>query len=141
MSYCQAEREYYRLTALAAILLIRHMRQADVVMPAGSDAPVRPFHVYGYALHEELREFVGDMGFSPYQALEAVNRINAEWMGIQNSVGTVVVGKVADLILIRKNPLKNLRRLQNLDGIMVHGRWLSGSDLKQRLSELENKFR
>ncbi|MGB2906140.1 MAG: amidohydrolase family protein [Candidatus Aminicenantaceae bacterium] len=67
--------------------------------------------------------------------------LNAEWMGIQDRVGTVEEGKVADLILVRKNPLKNLRRLQNPDGVMVHGRWLSGSDLKQRLSEQENKFK
>jgi hypothetical protein len=62
------------------------------------------------------------MGFSAYQAIEAATRINAQWIGI----------------LVRKNPLKNLRHLQKLNGIMVHGQWLTRSDLKQRLSELEN---
>jgi imidazolonepropionase-like amidohydrolase len=121
-------------------LLNRHMRRAGVLMPAGSDAPVRPFHVYGFALHDELREFVEDIGFSVYEAIEAATRINAEWMGIEDRVGTVEEGKVADLILVRGNPLKDLRRLKKLDGVMVHGLWLTRSDLKQRLSELETRL-
>ena len=44
-------------------------------------------------------------------------------------------------VLVRKNPLKNLKHLRKLEGVMVHGRWLSGSDLNRRLSELENRLK
>jgi cytosine/adenosine deaminase-related metal-dependent hydrolase len=139
--YSEEEMEWGRQIWELERLLNRHMRQAGVVMPAGSDAPVRPFHVYGYALHDELREFVEDMGFSEYEAIEAATRINAEWMGILDRVGTVEEGKVADLILVRKNPLKNLRHLKKLDGVMVRGRWLTRSDLNQSLAELEIRMK
>ena len=109
-------------------------------MSVGSDAPVRPFHVYGFALHDELREFQEDMGFSVYETIEAATRINAEWMGILDRVGTVEVGKVADLILTRQNPLKNLRRLRKLHGVFVRGHWLSRRDLKNRLDRLADKL-
>lgn len=44
-------------------------------------------------------------------------------------------------VLVRKNPLKNLKHLRKLEGVMVHGLWLTRSDLNQSLAELEIRMK
>ena len=49
-------------------------------------------------------------------------------------------GKRADLIVVKKNPLKKIGRLRNLAGVMVNGVWLSEDDLADRLAELAARW-
>ena len=57
-------------------------------------------------------------------------------LGYGSNFGTIAVGERADLILTRKNPIQNLRTLRNNDGVMLRGRWLSLSELSDKLKDL-----
>ena len=92
--------------------------KAGVKMALGSD--IRPLKD---AALLELGLWVRD-GATPWQALVAATRSGAEICGVGADLGTVEVGKIADLIVVGGNPLEdinNVRRLQMVfkDGVLV----------------------
>jgi imidazolonepropionase-like amidohydrolase len=75
----------------------------------GSDAGyIYNLYGFGYALELEL---LREAGFSPLEVIHAATIQGARQIGIANDVGTVQVGKKADLVVIRENPLANLHVL------------------------------
>ncbi|MBV7334811.1 amidohydrolase family protein [Chloroflexi bacterium TSY] len=121
-----------------------HKRQvkalSDVGVPllAGTDASCCGI-VWGFSLHQEL-ELLVDAGLTPYQALEAATRVPAEVVGNSGEWGTVAVGKRADLLLLKANPLANIRNTREIEGVMVRGQWLPQAELQGMLDELAAKY-
>ena len=94
---------------------------------AGTDATeVGP--VAGFGLHHELQEFVED-GFTPYQALATATTIPMRYLRQSAEVGTIEVGKRADLVLLTGNPLSDISNTRKIAGVMVRGHWLEGKEL------------
>ena len=75
----------------------------------GSDAGYI-YNLYGFGYVLEL-ELLREAGFSPLEVIHAATIQGARQIGIANEVGTVQVGKKADLVVIRENPLANLHVL------------------------------
>ena len=76
---------------------------------AGSDAGYI-YNLYGFGYILEL-ELLREAGFSPLETIHAATIQGAREIGIANDVGTVQVGKKADFVVIRENPLANLHVL------------------------------
>ncbi|MHA7815127.1 MAG: amidohydrolase family protein [Pseudohaliea sp.] len=76
---------------------------------AGSDAGFI-YKVYGFAFIREL-ELLQEAGFHPLEALRAATLDGAELLGAADELGTVEVGKKADLVLVEENPLENFKVL------------------------------
>ena len=114
---------------------LREMHEAGVPVLAGSDAAV--LNIYpGSSLHEELALFVRDLGMTPTEALERSTAKSAEFLGIADSVGTVEVGKVADLLLLRDDPTANVEHLRSIEMMVVRGRLLRSPDIEQLLDSV-----
>ena len=62
-------------------------------------------------------------------------------MGRDAELGTVAVGKRADLILVQGNPLTDIRRTRDIQGVIVDGAWFSASDRLQLLETVANAYR
>jgi imidazolonepropionase-like amidohydrolase len=92
--------------------------------------------VPGFAVHEELAAFVR-AGLTPYQALATATRNPAVFLRTLDETGTVAVGKRADLVLLRGNPLSDIRNIQHPAGVMLGGRWLAREEIDRRLATLE----
>jgi imidazolonepropionase-like amidohydrolase len=90
--------------------------QAGVKMALGSD--LRPLRD---AVLLEIGLWVKD-GATPWQALLAATRYAAEVCGVGEDLGTVEVGKVADLIVVRQNPLDDIDNLRTLELVFKAGR-------------------
>ena len=60
-----------------------------------------------------------NIGMTPMQALVATTRTAAECLGWQDRLGTLEVGKLADVIITRTDPLKNIRSLEDVGNIRV----------------------
>ena len=106
---------------------IRMAREAGVLVAAGTDAGT-PFNLHGENLGE-IKLLVDYGGFSPMAAIEAGTRVSARVLGLENELGTVEAGKIADLILVAGNPLDNIDILLETESIrlvMQGGKLASG---------------
>ena len=114
------------------------LRAAGAKLLIGPDSP-QFFLVPGFATHRELQSFV-DAGLSPYEAIEAATRNPAEYfattMKTTRDFGTVEAGMRADLLLLNANPLQSVANLSKREGVMVRGRWLPESELRQMLDNI-----
>ena len=75
----------------------------------------------GLASHWELWSFVRG-GFSPLQALRAATIMPARKLGFEKDIGSLEVGKLADLVILDADPLSDIRNSDKIAGVMVNGR-------------------
>lgn len=75
----------------------------------------------GLAAHWELWMFVQG-GMTPHEALRAGTLHGAEYLGLDGDIGSLEVGKLADLVILEKNPLTNIRDSTSIVYTMVNGR-------------------
>ncbi len=76
---------------------------------AGSDTGYL-YSLYGFGYIQEL-ELLQEAGFHPLEVIRAATRIGAQVLGTEEDVGTIHVGKKADMIVVDENPLHNLKSL------------------------------
>lgn len=88
---------------------------------AGSDA-ANQILVPGYTEHREM-ELMVEAGISPREALRAATRDGAVLLGV-DSLGLLIPGKVADLVVLSRNPLVDIRNTRAIDAVMSRGRLL-----------------
>jgi imidazolonepropionase-like amidohydrolase len=90
--------------------------EAGVVTGMGTDTGA-PYMIHGKNA-KELEIYVR-YGMSEMEAIEAATRVNAEILGMEDKIGTVEPGKEADLVVVKKDPLKDITVLQELDNIAL----------------------
>jgi len=101
--------------------LVRDMHRAGVEFLAGTDtSPDNPVPV-GAGLHDELELFV-ESGFTPMEALQTATRNPARYFGALQNMGTIEVGKLADLVLLYANPLDDIRNTRKISMVVLRGR-------------------
>ena len=93
--------------------------KAGVPLMAGSDSP-EWFLVQGMAIHNELETFV-KAGISPFGALQTATTNPVKYLGQEKDKGTVEVGKRADLLLLHKNPLEDIRNSKLIAAVFKNG--------------------
>lgn len=89
--------------------------------------------VPGFALHRELA-LLQQIGLSPLAALRAATLEPARYLGVTDSLGTVAVGKVADLVLLDANPLDDVRNVARIQAVVANGRLLDRAALDTMLA-------
>jgi imidazolonepropionase-like amidohydrolase len=85
----------------------RMLHDAGVPLVMGSDAPGWPILLDNIPAWSTLQELghLEDAGLTPEQVLIASTRLPAEMIGVDDQVGTLQVGKVADLVVLSADPL------------------------------------
>ena len=68
-------------------------------------------------------------GFTPYEALQSATIVAAEGLGMQKELGSLEVGKLADLIILDKNPLEDLKNTLLINHVMVDGKLYKANSL------------
>jgi len=102
------------------VRIVGALHEAGVHVMTGTDAPLRNSPP-GFGLHEELKLFVR-AGLSPFDALRAATIEPARFLGIQDSLGTVETGKIADLVLLDANPLDDIGNTRHIVLVIANGR-------------------
>jgi imidazolonepropionase-like amidohydrolase len=96
---------------------IKHAMQAGVKIAMGTDAAVYP---HGLNAHE-LDVYVNQLGMAPLTALQTATLNAADLMGITAKTGTLEPGKWADIIAVEKNPIDDVKVLQDVKFVMKGG--------------------
>ena len=119
----------------------RHAKQAlDIVRAGGRVGVGSHGELNGLGFHWELWA-LSSGGFSHFEALRAATRHGAEMIGIAEDVGSVEVGKLADLVVLNDNPYDDIRATNAIAYVIQHGTVRNADDLteiwpKQRRIEL-----
>ena len=74
----------------------------------------------GLVMHQELEVFV-EGGFTPMEAIQAATKWPAETFHLQDRIGTIEAGKLADLLIVNADPLQDIHNTQNIDSIVFNG--------------------
>jgi imidazolonepropionase-like amidohydrolase len=95
---------------------VRRAYKAKIPIAMGTDAGT-PFNCHGENLKE--MELLVKAGMTPMEAMTATTKIASEVLGLEKKIGTLEKGKLADLIVVDGNPLKDIRVLQEKDKILA----------------------
>lgn len=99
--------------------VIRLMRSGARLTP-GTDSPIIPS---GLSYHAELQSWVA-AGLSPFETLRAATQWSAQQAGAGGELGTIQPGKLADLVIVEGDPLRQIKDLLNVKAIIKNGQYL-----------------
>jgi imidazolonepropionase-like amidohydrolase len=99
--------------------LIKQLVSAGVRVLPGT-AP-HSYVMPGLGMHQELQLFA-DAGMTPMQILQSATVWSAEFVRQDKDLGTLTAGKIADIVILKQNPLENVRNLRAVDTVIQGGR-------------------
>ncbi|NQV37602.1 MAG: PD40 domain-containing protein [Candidatus Marinimicrobia bacterium] len=91
----------------------------------------------GLGVHWEMW-MMAQGGMTPLEALEVSTLNGAKYIGMENDIGSLSVGKLADLIILNKNPLENIQNSDSVEMVMLNGRLYNAKTLAQVAPEKTN---
>src|SRR5204863_5891051 len=98
---------------------VKQFIESGAVMGMGTDSGT-PMNFHGEALWREIKVHV-DMGMTPQRAIAAATRVNAQIIGRGRELGTIEPGKLADVIVVKGNPLFDIVALSNVEVVVKNG--------------------
>jgi imidazolonepropionase-like amidohydrolase len=78
----------------------------------------------GISLHHEL-ELLVKAGINPLNVIKIATSNGAEALGILDDVGTIESGKQADMIILNANPIRNIRNIGAIEGVIEDGQFFN----------------
>ncbi|MHA7058344.1 amidohydrolase family protein [Aquimarina sp. M1] len=148
-AYCLSDSTHYRtnpwFTAPESLIRLQNelewqqrftkiLGNEKVPLLAGSDT--YGLFLPGFSLHRELA-LIQESGLTPFETLKTATVTPAKYLNRPLS-GTIDEGKLADLVLLNKNPLKNIQNTKTIEGVMIKGKWLGRKALDLMLKEVEH---
>jgi imidazolonepropionase-like amidohydrolase len=108
---------------------LRIFRRKGGRIAAGTDA-ANQMLIPGYALHREMELLVG-AGLAPAEAIASATRNGALLLGV-DSLGLLAEGKVADLVVLRRDPLADIRNTLAIEHVMSRGTLFAPDSIRAR---------
>jgi Amidohydrolase family len=115
--------------------MIGVLHKGGVEFMAGTDTAPGIYVMPGFSLHDELANFV-EAKFSPMDALATATSNPARFLG-RDDMGAVAPGNVADLVVLDKNPLADIRNTRAISGVVADGRYYDRAHLDALLAGVE----
>jgi imidazolonepropionase-like amidohydrolase len=106
--------------------IIGQFYKAGVPIVAGTDNVVPVFSLY---LEIETYHKLGKL--SPFEALKTATIIPAKAMGLEKVTGTLEIGKEADIAILDKNPLEDIRNIRTVSAVLTNGNYFESNPLWQ----------
>jgi imidazolonepropionase-like amidohydrolase len=104
------------------LAFVRLCHRAGVRVVVGSHSTV-PKAGRGWAYQREL-ELLAECGLTPMETIAAATRSNSDFFRVSARLGTIEPGKLADLVLLEDDPLKDVRAMRRVERVMLNGRWI-----------------
>jgi imidazolonepropionase-like amidohydrolase len=116
MSWGAGDAAAYKTRQTASLKLLKDAVDAGLLVVTGTDKGVP-----GFSLPREIELYVQG-GMTPLQAIQAASIMPAKAMRVDIEVGTIEVGKRADLVVLGANPLENIRNIRDTRWVVANGR-------------------
>ncbi|REG89402.1 amidohydrolase family protein [Winogradskyella sediminis] len=117
--------------------IVKKLHEAGVPIICGTDAGIG-VTLPGISIHKELN-FYKEAGLSNYEVLKTATVNASQAHTMMKQLGTIEEGKIANLILVDKNPLEELSSLQNPNFVFVKGRKLNRETLDSFNEKAKNR--
>ncbi len=120
--------DYYRAALPLAKRNMVHLHEAGVRIAMGTDSGP-PARFQGYFEHMEM-VMMQEAGMSAREVLISATRDAADCTGIGDTLGTLKPGMWADFLILREDPLRDVRALREIDAVVIAGEALprAGAD-------------
>ena len=125
--WTETDFEAFRRSRANQDLFVRQFAAAGGRLAAGTDA-ANQMLVPGYSEHREM-ELLVRAGLTPREALRAATRNGAVLIGV-DSLGLLAPGKVADLLVLSKDPLMDIRNTRAITAVMARGYLLDPDSIR-----------
>lgn len=96
--------------------------QQGVQIVVGSHSYV-PHAEYGWAYHREM-ELLQECGMAPEDIIQSATFHNARFFRVEDLLGSIEAGKKADILLLDKDPYKDISNMRQIHRVMLNGRWV-----------------
>lgn len=113
--------------------MVKEMNTAGIPLMVGTDLMV-PGIIPGFAVHEEMQIWQ-EAGILPADILRSATTVPVTFMGLGDRLGSISEGKVASMVLIRANPLDDIRNTQQIESLFLRGQYFGREDLDRLLEE------
>jgi imidazolonepropionase-like amidohydrolase len=101
---------------------------------------MNPFCFPGFGLHDELALLV-DSGLTPLAALQAATINPARFLGKTTDEGTIDPGKLANLVLLRADPLTDIHHTAQIEAVWLNGKYFDHAALAQLLDHVKQSVK
>jgi imidazolonepropionase-like amidohydrolase len=129
------DQELVRLAEVRRLEIMAIMKRGGVSFVVGTDAG-GAWRIPGRSLHEGLAE-MNKAGLTPMEVLQAATISSARLLGREKDMGSVQVGKVADLVVLDANPLERIDNTRTVNAVVANGHLLDRKALDELLAQLE----
>ena len=109
--------------------------QSGVTTAIGTDTPF-PRLTPGFSLHDEMANYV-DAGIKPVEVLKSATSVNAKVLKIESNSGKILKGFNADFVVVKGNPINDIRDIQKTRLVVHKGMVISQNKLQK---EMESSF-
>jgi len=116
--------------------MVGALHHAGVPFMAGTDAAPGVYIMTGFSLHDELANFV-EAGFTPMESLQTATSNPAKFLGMEDRMGSIDPGKIADLVLLSADPLADIGNTKQITTVIAHGRLFDRAALDRILVNVE----
>lgn len=127
------EMEFWYAYADACQIVLKNLAAAGVTILAGTDANLPPT-VPGFSLHDELIS-LSKAGMTNAEVLISATAAPAAWFGAET--GNIKPGYAADLVLLDKNPLEDIRNTKAINTVFLNGKILDRNYLDNILAAVK----
>lgn len=114
--------------------MIKMLYEAGAPLLIGADANLPGIHPGSSVLRE--MELFSEAGIPNHAILEAATLNAAKAMGKEQVSGSIKVGKIADIVVLEKNPLRDIKHIRSTFGVIRRGKWLSRQYIEQIIDDL-----
>ncbi len=107
-------------------------RHGDVTVSVGSHDEPTPT---GLETHWEMWSYV-EGGMTPLEAIRCGTISSAKTLGMEQDLGSIEVGKLADLVILNADPSESIRNSIEIDSVMANGFLYRGDTLQRMTAEV-----
>lgn len=109
-----------------------HLREAHEegvkILPGTDDGVVLMYS--GFSLHDELAMLVKHLDVAPLEILKNATIESTRLLGLEDELGTVEEGKLADLVLLNRNPLDDITNSRSIEGVFRAGAYFDSEAIR-----------